>query len=394
MRAFFLVAGLCLLASCDQHTAHRQETAAQAPPPAAETKPAPPLAMSHDTGLPYTTLPGCFDSIQAPPLVRINNEDYRVQIAARTDSAQPLRYTAPPAAFVDGSVEDSTQRGTTTGFEALYTFRLLQANGQPLFVRQLKKSDFKAAVGEDLAVEADMSVPVFSGYLPAFQALAFEINFYPPESDAGGQALLLLDATTGKVLHQGLARWTGGCNSASVLSANGRTLLTSCEILQANGHVTNLEKNSRAASRTIAGTLLVNDQTVLVVYGPGYDKRGREMPLTGPNAAMLDASGHVLKSFRLESTDGGLGSQMLTRYVSQTHTHYLYDEANGKLGVVPRDHPTQLQVLKLRQLPVFRAPQRPTEVRMFFSTETGGEAAFYVDTLSRQLRYTRRQPAY
>ncbi|MBF9223153.1 hypothetical protein [Hymenobacter ruricola] len=395
MRRCFVVAGLLLLLSgCDQKTAQRQETVAQAPVyPAVADVPAAPLAAP-DTALPYRPLPGSFDSVQAPLQVRINNADYRVQVSARADSAQPLRYVAPPNEFLDGSSEDSTQRQALTGVEVVYTFRLLRANGQPQFVRQLKKSDFKAAVGEELAVEADVSVPVFSGYLPAFQALAFEISFYPPESDAGGQVLVLLDATTGKVLHRELARWTDGCNSATVLSADGRTLLTSCEILQANGHVVNLEKANRTAHRTIAGTLLVNDQTVLVVYGPGYDNHGREVPLKGPNATLMDTNGRVLKSFSLESIDGGLGSQMLARYLGSTQTHYLYDEAHGRLGVVPRSHPTGLRVLKLRQLPVFRAPQRPSEIELSFSTETGSEATFYIDTTSQQVRYSLHKPAY
>jgi len=383
MRACFPVAGLLLLAGCDQNTASRQETAIHARPPAAVAQTVPLAPAPASTGQPYFRLPGFGDSVAAPALVRINNAAYRVQLAARTDSARPLRYLVPvPTA-------EPPEADTVTGFEGYYTFRLLRADGKAQFVRQLKKSSFSKTMSPDLAVEAETFTPVFSGYLPAFKALAFEINFYPPESDAGGQALLLLDAATGKVRHQALARWTGGCNSASALSADGRTLLTSSELLQANGHVTNLEK----PGREVAGTLLVNNQTALVVYAAGYDQRGREMPLRGPNAQLLTTDGRVLKSFHLYSIDGGLGNHMLSTYLPQTRTHYLYDEANNRLGVVPRDQPTQLRVLSLRQLPVFRAPQRPTEIRFAFDTEMGTQATFYVDVHNGRIRYRVRKPA-
>ncbi|UOE35968.1 hypothetical protein MTP16_10075 [Hymenobacter monticola] len=386
MRACVVAAGLLLLlAGCDQNTASLQETATHTRRPVLATQTAPRATAPANAGHPYLRLPGIGDSIQASPLVRINNTPYRVQAAARTDSARPLRHILPPDPAADSPAAD-----TVTGFEGYYTFRLLRADGTTQFVRQLKKTSFSAAVSPDLAVEAETTPPIFSGYLPAFKALAFEINFYPPESDAGGQALLLLDAATGKVRHQALARWTGGCNSNSVLAADGRTLLTSCELLQANGHVTNLEK----PGREVAGTLLVNNQTALVVYAAGYNKHGEEVPLRGPNAQLLTTDGHVLKSFYLYSIDGGLGNHMLSTYLPRTRAHYLYDETYDRLAVVPRDQPTQLRVLKLRQLPRFRKPQRPTEIRFAFETESGTRATFYVDASSGQVRYQLRKPVY
>ena len=388
MRACLVAAGLLLLAGCDQNTASRQEKPPRKTRVLTDADVVPPPAVPADTARPYVALPGFADAVQASPLVRILNEDYRIQLSARLDSARPLRYVPPPQPGTDPA--DSTQNSASTGFEGFYTFRLLRADDKVQFVRQLKKTSFSDAVSPDLAVEADVTMPVFSGYLPAFRALAFEINFYPPESDAGGQALLLLDAATGRVRHQSMARWTGGCNSGSVLSADGRTLLTSCEMLQANGHVTTLEK----PGRQVQGTLLVNDETALVVYGPGYDRRGREVPLKGPNAQLLATNGRVLKSFTLMSIDGGLGSHMLSAYVRQTRTHYLYDETNNQLGIVPRDHPTQVQVLKLRQLPAFRAPRRPTEVRFAFDTEMGTKATFYVDVATGRIRHRVHKPAF
>ncbi|WP_152559982.1 hypothetical protein [Hymenobacter sp. IS2118] len=395
MRPFLFLFALLCLAGCDPKTTSRTESTALAPPPApppAVVVPARPRGLAlADTVAPYTTLPGFGDTLQAPSQVRINGALYRVETTTLTDSARALRYTESPTAYLDGSVDDSAHTGTATGFEVLYRFRLLRPNGQPLFVRELKKSSFAAAMGQELAVIAEANAPVFSGYLPAFNALAFEVSLYPPDSDAGGELLVLLHATTGRVLYQGLARWTGGCNSPTVLSSDGRTLLTSTEILQANGHVTKIDNK---AKREVAGTLLVNNQTVLVAYMPGYDNTGNQLPLQGPNAELMDLNGRKLAAFKLESVDGGLGYQMLSKYIGQTRSHYLFDETNGRLGIFPAQNPVLARVLALSQQPVFRAPQRPAEVRIDFTTEAGTQATFYIDTVSGGIRHRLHRPAY
>lgn len=393
MRLFLLLFALLCVAGCDPKTTSQPESAPLPPPPAPPPAVAAParlrgLALA-DTAAPYTTLLGFGDTVQAPSQVRINGALYRVETTALTDSARVLGATEAPSAGQPGG--DSTQNGTATGFEVLYRFRLLRPNGQPVFMRELRKSSFGAAMGQELAVIAEANTPVFSGYLPAFNALAFEISLYPPDSDAGGELLVLLHATTGRVLYQGLARWTGGCNSPAVLSNDGRTLLTSTKILQANGRVTKIDNK---AKREVGGTLLVNNQTVLVAYMPGYDNSGTRLPLQGPNAELMDLSGRKLAAFKLESVDGGLGYQMLSKYVGQTSSHYLFDETNGRLGVFPAQNPVSARVLALSQQPVFRAPQRPTEVRIDFTTETGTRATFYIDTVNGGIRHRLHRPAY
>ncbi|MBF9237015.1 hypothetical protein I2I05_06365 [Hymenobacter sp. BT683] len=394
MRPFFFLSVLLCLAGCDQKSTSQQEAAppqtTPAPPAPAAIAPPRPLAFA-DTAAPYTTLPGFFDSVKVAPQVRINGTVFRLQTTAQTDSTRPLRYALPPTAYVDGSTDDSTQSNVVTGFEGTYTFRLLRPDGKPQFVQKLLKSAFGAAVGKDMAVEAAAMPPVFSGYLPAFNALAFELSFYPPDSDAGGELLLLLDATTGRVIHKELARWMSGCNSETALSPNGRTLLTSTEILQSNGRSTEIDN---IPGREVAGTLLVNDQTVLVAYTGGYDNKGEHLPLKGPNAELMNLNGRRLAAFNLESIDGGLGSRMLSKYVGQTRSHYLFDEANGKVGIISAEKPVPARILKLSQIPIFRAPLRPTEVRIHFAIETGTRAAFYIDTVSGNLRQRVSKPSY
>ena len=265
----FLFAAGSLLAGCDSATTRKSETATHAPLPVAASAPA--AITPADTLKPFRPLAGRPDSLPGPVQVRIGATAYRLELTARADSSQPRRYPRPIAQDPDPA---DTAASFYEGYEGIYTFRLLRPDGQPQFVRQLTKADFRQAMGPELAAESVVQRPVFLGYLPAFGALAFEISFCPPESDAGGEALLLLNATTGQVRHKSLSRWTGGCNSSPALAANGRLLLTSTEILQANGQTAILNR----PNCQVAGTLLVNDQTVLVVYWPNQDAKGETPP--------------------------------------------------------------------------------------------------------------------
>ena len=245
-------------------------------------------------------------------------------------------------------------------------------------------------MSQDLVTEAAPWPPDFLGYLPHFKAFAFELTLNPPDSDSGGSLLLLLDARNGQVRQQRLSRWNGGCNSPVTLSENGRTLLTSFDIIQANGRVTNFEK----PKLSIGGTLFVNDKTVLIEYISEQEAFKQSTVQTTRNAHLLDLNGHQLASLSLESLDGGLGTQMQATYIGQTSTYYLFDENNQQLGLLPHSQPTAMRVVKLRQLTPFQAPQRPTEVSFSIDTESGTRGSFYIDTISKRIRYHVFKPTY
>ena len=389
MRLLSLLTTGLLLAGCTQQPAQRQAPTIPAQPlpapaPVAAVVARPALAEA-DTVPPYTLLDAPFphddQPVLPPPLVRIDGVSYQVQTSAATDTLRRLTHIGRTEAE-DGSLLVDTIYGS----EVRYTFRLLRPDGQPQFTRQVLKSSLKAAIGADLAVKAVALQPGFLGYLPQFKALAFELTVYPPDSDAGGSVLLLLDARTGQLRQQRLSRWNGGCSSPVALSEDGRTLLTSFDIIRADGRVASFDK----PPLRVGGTLLVNNTNVLVTYLPTYDTQGN---LSGPSSArLLDLSGRQLAAFPLESLDGGLGSQMLATYLRQTRTYYLFDEQQQQIGLLPHDQPAALRLVPLKQLAKFQPPQRPTEVRFSIDTESGSQGAFYVDTLSRALRYSLTRP--
>ena len=335
----------------------------------------PTIALA-DTLPPYTALEN--RNPDAPQRVSIGGVLYRVEALAVPDSTKPLRYTYPP----EPGAADSAALRTAVGTEVVYTFRLLKPNGQPLFSRQLLKTSLAAEIGEDLAVEAIAWPPTFIGYLPKFNALAFELPVNPPDSDSGGELLLLLDARTGQVRRQHLSRWYGGCNSPVALSENGETLLTSFAIIQANGHVTSLSR----PNQMIGGVLFVNNNRVLVTYVPKENQSHSAAPSTR-NTRLFDLNGHQLAAFDLSSLDGGLGYRMLATYIRQTKTYYLYDEGAQQLGLLLHDQPTAMRIVKLEQLQKFQPPQHSKEVSFSLNTEIGTQIKFYVDTVTQQVRY-------
>jgi len=391
----FLTAGL-LLAGCTQQPTQRQAPTIPAQPlpaPAPVAAVVPRFALAEaDTVPPYTTLePYSWQGEQrvpVSPLVTIGGVNYRVEVSAVPDSTRLLRYTYPPeAGDVNlGDPAPGLDDRTVQGVEVTYTFRLLRPDGQPLFTRRVLKSSLKKEMSDDLAACASAQQPAFLGYLPQFNALAFELDLTPPDSDAGGNLLLLLDARTGQLRQQRLSRWTGGCNSPVAVSEDGRTLLTSFDIIRADGRVASFDK----PPLRVGGTLLVNNGSVLVTYLPAHDPQGNSTGTT--STRLLDLTGRPLAAFPLESLDGGLGYQMLATYLRQTHTYYLFDEQQQQIGLLPHDQPGALRLVKLNQLTKFQPPQRPTEVRFSVNTESGAQGAFYVDTLSRALRYRLTKP--
>lgn len=388
LRFLFALIVAVLLAGCNQQPTQQQAPTVAIPNTTALPKRPniQPIMALADTAFPYTALWSRPNSV--PTQVSIGGVTYRIEATADPDSTRPLQYTYPPAA--KAPVIDSTTTRTVSGTEVVYTFRILKPNGQSLFTRRLLKSSFGAAIGQDLATEAAPWPPDFLGYLPHFKAFAFELTLNPPDSDSGGSLLLLLDARTGQVRQQRLSRWNGGCNSPVALSENGRTLLTSFDIIQANGRVTNFEK----PELSIGGTLFVNDETVLIEYVSEQEGSERPTVQTTRNARLLDLNGHLLASFSLESFDGGLGTQMQATYIGQTRTYYLFDENGQQLGLLPHSQPTAMRVVKLHQLTPFQAPQQPTEVRFYIDTESGMKGSFYIDTISKQVRYHVFKPTY
>ncbi|MCB2409319.1 hypothetical protein [Hymenobacter lucidus] len=399
VKSFLAALLLCAaLMSCES----RQPTATSAPatpaeaatPAAVVRHPGPAIA---DTAAAFVTLHSLTDSTHRPPLVSIGSQQYRVLTSAATDSHHRLPVPKDPtdsAEVVTAKSEAMALEGSY-GYEVEYTVRLMDAKGKPKFTTTLHKADFAATMGPDHVNMSFAAPPDFYGYLPKFNALAFVVPFYLHDTDDGGEALLLLDAATGKVRHIGMQGWAFGAKDDITLTPDGRTLLTSYEIVHADGrHVKLARKNEE-----VAGALLVDDNTVLAVAeGETYidaDGGMTNREIKGPNARLLDLNGRETGILNFHGTQAEMGYGFIHQYLAQTRSHYLFDAGNNILLVLSRDNPKAHRPISLSRLRKFAAPQRPTEVRFHLASGLGSKLTLYVDTLSSSaVRYSLVAPTY
>lgn len=315
----------------------------------------------------------------------LDGQTWRVHTTAEADSARPLSFAvaADKAHQLPATVEK--------GADVRYTFQLLDAHGQPRFTRQLRKADFAREVYGTLRTVASAAAPAFLGYWPARRALLFHVNFVRDETDEGVAVLLLLDATTGRVVHKAAENvFMGGCDCYPTLAPDGQTLLAGEELVRRRQPAVSFTRSDRA----VAGTRIVNDSTFLVVYESGNPNAPDQLP---DNAELISRAGKVRRRFTFHGTDAGWsggGYSLETEFMPATGTHYLYDGSTRVFTLIPVRQPTALQQLPAAQLQPFRSPQRGSEVRLEFEKDDMPSAALYVDTLTQQLRYANIEVDY
>ena len=347
------------------------------PPPAPRpTAPAPPPVYR----------PGWAPPVVLDTAVVFNGQPYRLRLEAETDSTQRLKTTYQP---YPGHYEQAR------GYQGRFTFTLHAADGQQVFRRQLRKTDFYKAAGQDIVTESEAYRPELLAYSAAFGALVFTLDFMVPDSDVGSQAVLLLDLA-GRVVRISDGRAPGsGADCDPALTPNGRALLTGSELLRPGQPALRLHR----ADSDLAGAFLLTDTTLLVVYAPGKshlihapgepDTYGRTPTPQQQRAANAQVrhigTGRVLSRFRYAGYYEELGYTIPRGYAAGVH--YLLDEERG-LRLVPAAAPARTSEVRFAAMPRFVPPQRRREVRLELQSASRG-FAFYIDTTSQlpRIRY-------
>ncbi|RTQ51547.1 hypothetical protein EJV47_07040 [Hymenobacter gummosus] len=349
----------------------------RATPAVAATRP--PVAVT------FGKLVEATDSVRGQPAVRLNGQLLRIEATARTDRQRPLPVPADYAETETDSAQaaaDSVMVPQGFGFDAVYTIRLSDAGGRARFTTRLRKPDFGAAMGKEHVTICTAEAPEYLGYWPQANLLAFSVMFYLDGTDDGGAALLLLDAASGQPRRITQLHWFAGPEHRLDLTPDGRALLATADIIHADGRRVSLER----PDRQLAAARLLNNQTVLAVYDTGNEASGGPRRKPGPNARLLDLNGRELGRFQLNGLAAEIGYQLRAAYLPQTRTHYLFDDVNRTLRLLPFEQPRQSQLLPWAKLTKFRAPRRPTEVDI--QLHSGADKpTFYVDTLSGAVRY-------
>ena len=345
----------------------------------ATTTAAGPLAVA-DTALPFPALPAG----PAPRTVQLGGQLGRVETSARVDGARQLMLRDSLAGQL-APAELTRRRLSGSGFDAVYTLRLRRPDQRVQFTTTLRKTDLMAALGEELVTESSPEAPVFVGYLPRLDALAFTLRCNAFDTDWTATALVLLDAASGQVRYLGLHQRAQDEPTRNVLTPDGRTLLTRYAVLTADRPPVALT----LPNLQVAGTRLLNARAALVAYAPDVDEQGLPVPLARANALLLDlVDGRVLTRLHLGATATGYqdGHGLSYQYLRQTRTHYFGSPDDQTLVLIPRERPTELRRLRLAAIPRFRLPQRPTEVRFGLSLGPTQRLLLYADTLSGALR--------
>lgn len=383
-RVWPAIAALLLTACETRHSAATTE----APRPEVTTDSAATVAASvqlfgvADTAEPYPGWYGQPDSARVVQ-VQLDGKTCYISTAIEIESARQITLPAP-------AVSANTPPDTLRGPQAHYTIVLRNAQQQPVFTRHLTKQVFADIIHPSYVTEAEASKPSYVGYWPQAHALVFSCGFVMPESDDGISTLLLLDATTGRLLHSMHSNYYGGADLAgeAVLAPTGAVLLTAYALLYPDGRRKSLERRGY----DVAGACFINEQTILVDYEPTDVKEGQSRAALA-QTVLLNLQGKTLKTLSFSGNgEGGLGYTLMGAYVRQTRTHYFYDERAHALLQVPQDQPLQAKQQPLTALQQFQSPQRATEVKFDFHLESGvGERIIlWADTVSGQIRYQRR----
>lgn len=395
MRIVFAVGLLATLVGCEQklHStksdARAMPSVSVAPVPApAPERPAAPLPVAKPK--PPPEIPGWAPPAAADTLVMLNGQPYHLLMEAETDSTHRLTATYE---------ETPGHPEKVHGFEGRYTLTLRNPAGQQVFRRQMRKATFFKRVGADIVTESEAYLPQFLGYSRPLGALVFTLDFMVPDSDVGGQVVVLLDLA-GNLLRLSEGRGPGGgpeCEPA--LSPSGSALLTASELLRPGRPPLRFER----PDAELVGASFLSDTTVLVVYAPGkthliqladgmegYGRTPTVQQQRAPNAFVRHIrTGRVLRRFHYHGFYEEMGYTIPSFQLRATATHYLLDEKRG-LYLLPLGGVGVPQELRFATMSRFTAPKRLAEVRVEVHSAEAS-FAFYVDTSSVQprIRYQR-----
>ena len=262
------------------------------------------------------------------------------------------------------------------GFDAAYTFVLKNESGQIVFSKTLAKKDFRDVADWACLTLSNAELPEFVGYLPAFRAFAFTIDFWTPDSDVGETCLVMLNEK-GDIIQNCICNSYGGngCDGGITISDDGTFLTTCYKMIHADGRVVNLLSDPLEQ----VGVFLINNHTVLVIRA--YDDKNNER-----NAVLLDKTGKVIHTFTYNGYYETLDYVVPMAFEPRSKNYYLLDVSGKKLTVIPQQNPVGLTSINFTALPVLDGPQMPGELPVKLEIEDTS-FVFYTDPSGQPVRY-------
>jgi hypothetical protein len=387
---FWVLAGL--LSGCDSHPA----ATTAAPPTTLKKAQKPALPPADTADVSKFEYAAQWGAARTDTMFRVGGRRYFLHLRAQPDSSQQLQPALAVAPAVDSAGQPMRQAGDAAHFyNVRYTITLADSARQ-LFRRVFTKADFYGAVSKELAVESEPFAPEFQGFNAPRQLLLFRQLFAVDGTDWAGDAFVALDLT-GRVRHltKSNVYGGGGADCRIQQSPNGQAVITCNELLLPGGRHVSLRK----PGSELTAARFLSDTTLLVAYDYVTIRRVKrkgewqeEAVATPhhehtPDFFILSArTGKPLASFRFGGIGDALGYILPREYVWQTRTYYLPDATARLLRVIPKDAPQRTYQVRYRDLPAFRAPQLPGEVKIILDM-AADTSALYVNTRTRKLRY-------
>jgi len=368
-----------LFVSCEQ-PATKGEKVVDAPN--VVTAPSTSSIITEDSPQEYWEAPTSTDT-----LLTLEGQRYHLRLQAALDSTKHLIVSSK----VTPNPEDRAR-----GYDGYFTVTLTDSLNQQVFKRQFRKADFFQRVGEEVVIPSGAATPTLLGYSAPMGALILTLGFAVPDTDWGSEVIVLLDLK-GNVLRMSDGNnYGGGADCSPTLSNDGRTLLTTSEVLRAQQSPIQLNK----PHAELRGAFFLNDTVLVTLYELGDYKQIRtstgnieeqfitsKKQQTTPNAFIKNVrNNRNLSKFRYNGYFEELGYIVPRHYLSALKTWYLLDERKG-LYLLESHAPDKPTILPFPAIIKFTPPQRPAEIR-FEQQGMPKQYAFYVDTLApKRIRY-------
>ena len=272
-------------------------------------------------------------------------------------------------------IDEGIQKDMYQGFNAHFNITLQDQSGSKVFSKELTKSDFKPSFDEQILVRSEAKLPIFRGYLPAFNAFLFTFEFWIPDSDVGGEYVLLLNRQ-GDIIESYTDDYFGGGDYAGQIEIpdHQQFVLTRVRILHPGGRKVELGNKENG----LIGTKLLNNECILVV-------REYSDSTQTPNAILMNPDGTALKNFIYQGYYEVLGYEIPLHFEPSTQNYYLLDEESEQLRVIPKTNPTATYTVNFSGMPTAGGKKQPGEVAFSLNTEMG-KHVFYVKAGSSNIR--------
>lgn len=262
------------------------------------------------------------------------------------------------------------------GYNGYCQIELKNDRGGTVFNKKLTKDDFLKVSSRGVLATSNFYLPTYRGYLKAFDAFLFEIQFTIPDSDVSELNFFMIKNKGRDLAVYSLDSLVqDGCDGQLEVALDGKSLLANTYILKSDGRTIDISTKNYAQ----VATRLLNSHDLLVVRA--FDDKLRK-----PNAFIMDVEGNVQDSFIYRGYYKDFAYTLPAHRDTITNTLFMLDESSRSVRVIPCNDPTSTWAIPYKDMPPIDGPKLPNEIEFKLSSD-GTHYFFYLDPVIMKLRY-------